>query len=1138
MLPLLGGHTKTLFSFFPTDIANLKLWLDAADTSTITDIAGAVSQWDDKSGNNNHATQGVAGARPTTGAVTTNSNNVIQFDGDDKLIFTNPISHTNGYTVFIAPSHGSGDLINKTFVRGDAGSFTVRVDPTNRLDAVRTAQAVLVNGTNPVPTDSQILTAYTSSAGTGIYIGGVDDGNNLTDSALTQPITQIGDDTPISIRGGIGEILIFDRVLNADEMNQIGNYLSTKWGAPWANINFNLEALPASSIDNAVNFNDTYARYHVINQPLPAGDWSIGGWLRNDGAAVTVPFCIGGLGANGNTSNNLYLEHNPIDGRIGLYGKDAAGNVLGTKLSDWYPYAGRGITSNYRVKQGEDVFVTVQKVGAVVQMWLKFKGHAPVLAAEEHTAFGAMTDTFISFGQIISFGRRLTGSMRNWFKVSYSLTKTQIDQIGNGANVETFGIPAATDWRFLMDNVGATWTNELNAITAARYLNNGYSLVTGRGYAPMTDAVFFNPVGVGGYVVQQVDGVATVALSGTYYGADGSDIEIQFFDDQNNGIQEWRTIQSNSSGGVWSGNITLPKGKRWINAQIRKKGSADVMTSTLKWGIGENIILSGQSLMEAMSATTNTSVALNGYVSEFKTINSYTLTGFDVTATANVGGEIELTITPAHGLKTGDKIMVSAIIGTVEANDTVWTVTATALNKVTLDGSVYTNAYISGGTVARAINYTKIANQNLEVFPAPLAIFGNYVSNQSNSVVCVANKAYGGKAIEQFNQYIADNYASEIIVTGYAMGKTGAFLWLHGNSNIGQTGYFSDAGSAGAWTGFGELGKLYDILNADMPNNDFKFGVANFTAIGGKSLMSSSAVHEFRHGMDDWVTRKANVNIFSLGWYNDLQPTWQNNFPENAHLSPTLKGYLSQASRLGHSLSAKLGVIANDGVGGVLVSATKTTNIIDLTFDMNGGSLKTLNDALDITGFEVSINPLFTSLDPIISAKVTGSNTVRLTLAAAPIGAAYIRYQYGYVGNYTTNTYFTPRITGVTDNGAGLIRVTTADPVTPAIPSDSQKVGGHGLLNGQTVGIEGVAGSIQANGVWEVIVIDAYNFDLVGSNSVGLGTFVPNENLWQTGATGVVTVELGNPLYDTRTIADFDTSGAPIAPTYTYITAS
>ena len=49
------GTAKKLFS--PSEVSNMKLWLDAADASTITHNYNAISQWSDKSGNSNHATQ-------------------------------------------------------------------------------------------------------------------------------------------------------------------------------------------------------------------------------------------------------------------------------------------------------------------------------------------------------------------------------------------------------------------------------------------------------------------------------------------------------------------------------------------------------------------------------------------------------------------------------------------------------------------------------------------------------------------------------------------------------------------------------------------------------------------------------------------------------------------------------------------------------------------------------------------------------------------------------------------------------------------------------------------------------------------------------------------------------------------------
>jgi hypothetical protein len=71
----------------PANLLSLKLWLDAADTSTITHSSNAVSHWNDKSGNNFHHTPGLGS--PTTNTQLVNGKNVIAFDGNDGLSLTN-----------------------------------------------------------------------------------------------------------------------------------------------------------------------------------------------------------------------------------------------------------------------------------------------------------------------------------------------------------------------------------------------------------------------------------------------------------------------------------------------------------------------------------------------------------------------------------------------------------------------------------------------------------------------------------------------------------------------------------------------------------------------------------------------------------------------------------------------------------------------------------------------------------------------------------------------------------------------------------------------------------------------------------------------------------------------------------------
>lgn len=59
------------------------LWLDAADSSTITTVSGAVSQWNDKSGNNRNAAQATAASRPAYVSNLLNALPGVTFDGSN-----------------------------------------------------------------------------------------------------------------------------------------------------------------------------------------------------------------------------------------------------------------------------------------------------------------------------------------------------------------------------------------------------------------------------------------------------------------------------------------------------------------------------------------------------------------------------------------------------------------------------------------------------------------------------------------------------------------------------------------------------------------------------------------------------------------------------------------------------------------------------------------------------------------------------------------------------------------------------------------------------------------------------------------------------------------------------------------------
>jgi Ubiquitin-activating enzyme E1 FCCH domain len=72
-----------------------------------------------------------------------------------------------------------------------------------------------------------------------------------------------------------------------------------------------------------------------------------------------------------------------------------------------------------------------------------------------------------------------------------------------------------------------------------------------------------------------------------------------------------------------------------------------------------------------------------------------------ITGAANNGsGLIRITAT-AHTFREEDRVTISGVVGTTEANAANWRVAFVGANTFDLKGSTFTNAYVSGGTAKR-----------------------------------------------------------------------------------------------------------------------------------------------------------------------------------------------------------------------------------------------------------------------------------------------------------------------------------------------------------------------------------------------------------------------------------------------------
>lgn len=251
---------------FPSDITGLQAWYDAADTTTITHASGAVSQWDDKSGNARHVKQTTAGTKPTTGTRTQNSLNVIDFDGGDYLIADNfdlDFTTSKEITTFIIckpdantipegiyalkrnniPTHGTWrfnhgvnqwafnfglgidiGVINQyrvqRFTNTDTASFHLFTATLKASTSAFTARYDTANQATVNDEGTMAIASWLSSGSGNMkpLLGALSSaGNNVIDT--------FGDIA-------IAELVIYNVLLTSTQITDVESYLKAKWATP------------------------------------------------------------------------------------------------------------------------------------------------------------------------------------------------------------------------------------------------------------------------------------------------------------------------------------------------------------------------------------------------------------------------------------------------------------------------------------------------------------------------------------------------------------------------------------------------------------------------------------------------------------------------------------------------------------------------------------------------------------------------------------------------------------------------------------------------------------------------------------------------------------------------------------------
>lgn len=230
-----------LRGWLPSDITTA-LWLDAADTSTITQSGGSVSQWIDKKANGYGVSQGIGSLQPQIGVDTINGLNVLSFDGgDDTLVGQNIAAYLTGknYTLFsvLRTATVQDNVLNSHYVSLSGTGTAIRgyIYKTNANEL-----SFAFGNTNPTvsmaKTDGSIALVCaqkTSSTLAKVWLDGETKGQFATTYSGTLTHLSIG-----GFQGGqsncanikVGEIVIVEGTMTESDRLKMEGYLAWRWG--------------------------------------------------------------------------------------------------------------------------------------------------------------------------------------------------------------------------------------------------------------------------------------------------------------------------------------------------------------------------------------------------------------------------------------------------------------------------------------------------------------------------------------------------------------------------------------------------------------------------------------------------------------------------------------------------------------------------------------------------------------------------------------------------------------------------------------------------------------------------------------------------------------------------------------------
>jgi len=227
--------------------SNLKIWVSA---DSITGLSGgsAVSNWGDRSAENNDGTQASGTEQPLYETNQINGLPALSFDGGDFVDFTSPsisgstfdyyvVVKANSITATGTPTDGAGNYILDRTVSGNP-LVSLKATPGDFYTFQKRDDSGTIGGatstTTISTTDFQVVSIGRTGTDYIINVDGTAEDTLVTsDGVLTPNPPRLGRHQSNAVDGGldglIAEFIVFDKYLNEAERILLNNYLAAKY---------------------------------------------------------------------------------------------------------------------------------------------------------------------------------------------------------------------------------------------------------------------------------------------------------------------------------------------------------------------------------------------------------------------------------------------------------------------------------------------------------------------------------------------------------------------------------------------------------------------------------------------------------------------------------------------------------------------------------------------------------------------------------------------------------------------------------------------------------------------------------------------------------------------------------------------